>query len=82
MSHTGAFVGPGLALRTLRVADRDAVLLRSILEAYDGLASFYGDGSGLVTLTVPVSRAEELDALIDDLVREGLSMTPVESALF
>jgi hypothetical protein len=55
----------------LRVADGDVVWLRSVLEGYDGLAALYGDGSGTVTLTTTVSRAQELDELLVDLCREA-----------
>jgi hypothetical protein len=63
--------GPGLALRRLRVADRDVVWLRSVLEAYEGLAGLYGDGSGIVVLTTTDCQARELDGLLDELAREG-----------
>jgi hypothetical protein len=66
---------------SLRLADRDAVFVRSILEAYDGLGSFHGDGSGIITITTPVGRAPELRQLLADLEREGVAMlkTPLES---
>ena len=70
----GVPTGPGLRTLRLRVADRDVVWLRSILEGYDGLALVFGDGSGVVTLVTPDDRAAELDGLIDDLARE----TPVQ----
>jgi hypothetical protein len=61
----------GLTLRRLRVADADVVWLRSVLEAYDGLASLHGDGSGVVTLTTTPCQTRELDELLDDLVAEA-----------
>ena len=72
MTAATAILGRGLTVRRLRVANSDTVYLRSILEAYDGLASFYGDGSGIVTLTTPDVRADELDGVLEDLRREGL----------
>jgi len=72
VSRAAVILGRGLAVRRLRVADRDTVYLRSVLEAYDGLTCFYGDGSGTVTLTTPEGRAHELDGLLEDLRREGL----------
>jgi hypothetical protein len=63
--------GPGLALRRLRVADADVVWLRSVLEAYEGLAGLYGDGSGVVTVATTDCQAGELDELLDELAREG-----------
>ena len=69
--------GPGLTTRRLRVQDADVVLLRAIVEAYEGLAVFYGDGTGLIALSAPTERADELDQLVDDLSRE-IPMTPVD----
>lgn len=66
--------GPGLARRDVRVADRDMVVVRSVVEAYDGLACYFGDGSGQITLLCPVDRVAELDALLEDLRTEGLAL--------
>ena len=55
----------------LRVADRDVVWLRAVLEGYDGLGALYGDGSGIVTVTTTTSRALELDSLIGELSTEA-----------
>ena len=57
--------------RRVRVADPDVVWLRSVLEAYEGLAGLYGDGSGVVTLTTTECQARELDEMLDELAREG-----------
>ena len=62
---------PRLVRRRVRVLDDDVVWLRSLLEAYDGLALLYGDGSGTVTLAAPVERGAELDELLADLSREA-----------
>lgn len=77
-----ALSGPGLVEVRLRVADADAVLLRSILEAYEGLASYWADGSGTYVLIVPEGLAEELQGLIEDLRREGLGLRRVDDAVF
>lgn len=65
-------LGPGMACRRLRAGDADVVWLRAVVEAYDGLATLYGDGSGVVELITTRSRLEELDALIDELCREAM----------
>jgi hypothetical protein len=65
---------------TLRLADRDAVFVRSILEAYEGLGSFHGDGSGLITLTTPAGRGAELRQLVADLEGSGVVLTIVQAA--
>jgi len=62
--------GRGLVVRRLRVADGDVVLLRSLIEGYDGLAALHGDGTGVVSLYAPESRAAELDELLAELSAE------------
>jgi hypothetical protein len=54
----------------VRVADPDVVFFRSIIEAYDGLVQWTGDGSGVLTLTVPVAQRAALDELLGDLAAE------------
>ncbi len=56
---------------TVRVAEPDHAWFRSILEAYEGLATWHCDGSGVFTLTSPEGRRAELTSLLDDLAREG-----------
>lgn len=65
-----SLLGPGLTARRLRIADSEVVLLRAIVEAYDGLAALYGDGSGCVLLTTTVQLTGELDRLLADLEAE------------
>ena len=62
---------PALCRRRVRVAGDDEVWLRSVLEAYDGLALLYADGTGTVTLAAPLGRAAELDALLAELIAEA-----------
>jgi hypothetical protein len=62
--------GPGLTTRSLRIADPEVVVLRAILEAYDGLALLYGDRTGRVTLATTACQAAQLDALLTDLRHE------------
>lgn len=64
-------LGPGLVARRLRVGDGDVVWLRSVVEAYDGLALLYGDGSGEIMLVAPETLAADLDALISALQAEA-----------
>ncbi|MDD9938785.1 MAG: DUF4911 domain-containing protein [Myxococcales bacterium] len=63
-------LGPGLITRRVRISDADVVWLRAVIEAYDGLAFTYGDGSGVVELAAPACRAGELDALLNELAAE------------
>lgn len=50
--------------RTLRVAAADAVLVKALVEAHEGVASVFGDGSGVLTIAAPASRAAELAELV------------------
>ena len=59
--------GEGLISRKLRLKDADVVWLRGVLDAYEGLAGLYGDGSGVIVLSTPVSRAQELDSFLEDI---------------
>lgn len=62
---------PGLVRRRVRLLGDDEFWLRAVIEAYDGLALLYGDGTGTVTLAAPVDRVDELDALLDELGAEA-----------
>ena len=63
--------GEGLVTRALLMkSDGDVVWLRGILEAYEGLAGLYGDGSGEIVLFAPVSRERELDTFLEDVANE------------
>jgi hypothetical protein len=52
------------------VADPDVVFFRSVIEAYDGLVQWTGDGSGVLTLTVAKTQRAALDELLCDLAPE------------
>lgn len=54
----------------VRIADPDVVFFRSVIEAYDGLVQWSGDGSGVLTLTVPTAQRPELDELLAALAAE------------
>lgn len=66
------------SLVRVRVADPDVVFFRSIIEAYDGLVQWTGDGSGVLTLTVPTAQRAALAELLSDLAAE-VSLHVVES---
>jgi hypothetical protein len=66
------------SLVRVRVADPDVVFVRSVLEAYDGLVQWSGDGSGVLTLTVPVAQQASLEELLRDLAAEvSLQVLPM-----
>ncbi|MBX3182178.1 MAG: DUF4911 domain-containing protein [Polyangiaceae bacterium] len=66
--------GPEVSLRRLRIAARDVVYLKGILEASEGLAQLFAERGGEVTLVVHPSREAELDELLGEL-REELRLT-------
>jgi len=73
----------------VRVADPDVVFFRSVIEAYDGLVQWTGDGSGVLTLTVPAAQHGALEELLVGLGAEmSLQVLPnapagaLASALF
>ncbi len=75
-------LGAGTVAISVRVADVDVVWLRSVLEAYDGLGTLYGDGSGMVLLLTTDSRADELKVLLGEIRSEiGLEVLSVEAGL-
>ncbi len=59
-------LGEGLVSRSLRVAAEDAMLVKALVEAHEGVASVFGDGTGVLTIAAPASREAELEALIAD----------------
>ena len=72
-------VGPGMVVRRVVVASRDVVFVKGIVEALEGLAQVFAEHGGDLTIAAPSDRAEELDALVDDLCAE-LGMMSVTAA--
>jgi hypothetical protein len=64
------FVGEGMVTRALVVRAKDVVFVKGLVEASEGLAQVFAEHGGDLTLAAPACRAEELDALVEDLVRE------------
>ena len=60
----------GLMVRTLRVNPEDVVFVKGIFEASEGLCAMYAQRGGDLTIVAPVSRALELDVVLNDLARE------------
>lgn len=46
------------------------MILRYLVEAYDGLANLHGSAEGTITLVTTEDRAAELDSLLRDLAEE------------
>lgn len=60
----------GLLVRRLRVKPEDVVFVKGIFEASEGLCAMYAQRGGDLTIVAPVSRARELDLVLNDLARE------------
>ncbi len=78
MSGVAPLIGPGMVTRQIRVRAKDVVFLKGIVEALEGVAQVFAESGGDLTLASPEGRAEELDALLDDLCRElgAMRVTP------
>ena len=65
-----ALLGPGLVTRRVTVAASEVVYLRGILEASDGVAALFAERGGELLIAAPVSKAHEMDELLQDLRTE------------
>ena len=61
---------PAFVARRLRVKNEDVVFVKGIFEASEGLCAMYAERGGELTVLAPISRAQELDAILNDLVHE------------
>lgn len=64
-------VGAGLVWRRLTVSAPDAILVKALVEAHEGVASVFAESGGELTLAAPIDRERELEALlagIDELL--------------
>jgi hypothetical protein len=59
-----------LVVRRVRVRARDAVFVKGILEASEGLAVLFAEHGGELSLAAPRSREAGLDEIVADLVAE------------
>ena len=59
-----------LIVRRLRVKNEDVVFVKGIFEASEGLCALFAERGGDLTLLAPLARAEELDAVLNDLALE------------
>lgn len=59
-----------LCTRRVRFPSDVIVYVKGIVEAHEGLATFFAERGGDVVLAAPRERAAELDALVSDLARE------------
>ena len=61
---------PAFMTRRLRVRNEDVVFVKGIFEASEGLCAMFAERGGELTVLVPISRAQELDAVLNDLAVE------------
>lgn len=59
-----------LAVRRIRVRARDAVFVKGILEASEGVAVLFASRGGELSLAAPHSRVALLDEIVADLLAE------------
>jgi hypothetical protein len=71
-------VGEGMVGRRLIVRASDVVFVKGILEASEGLAQLFAEEGGDLTLAAPACREEELEGLVEDLVREVGAVRPTK----
>ena len=57
-------IGAGLVERRVIVAAHDAVLVKAIVEAHEGVACVFAESGGDLTLVAPEDRHAELDELL------------------
>jgi hypothetical protein len=65
--------GSGLIERRVVVAAQDAIAVKALIEAHEGVACVFAERGGDLTLAAPEDRRADLDALvaaIDELLRE------------
>ncbi len=63
-------VGEGMITRRIVMRAPDVVFFKGIIEASDGLAAVFAERGGDLTISSPVDREVELDAVLDALCAE------------
>jgi hypothetical protein len=64
-------LGEGLVWRRVTVSAPDAMLVKGLVEAHEGIASVFAESGGELTLAAPADRERELEDLlhaIDELL--------------
>jgi hypothetical protein len=63
-------IDDALVVRRLRVKNEDVVFVKGVFEASEGLCAMFAERGGDLIILAPVSRALELDAVLNDLAHE------------
>ncbi len=79
MVARGVFLGPGLVVRTFVVPAQQALLVKGLVEAHEGVASVFGERGGPLVLAAPADREAELDDICGS-VAELLASVSAPSA--
>lgn len=61
-------LGEGLVSRRIVVDAADALLVKAVIEAHEGVANVFGEQGGTLIVAAPVDREAELDALLADVL--------------
>jgi hypothetical protein len=56
-----------LVIRRVRVAPREVVFLKGVLEASEGVAAVFAESGGDLTIATLPSQKDELDRILQDL---------------
>ena len=59
-----------LIFRRVRVAAREVVFVKGIIEASEGLAVVFAESGGDLTIATSPSQKDELDRILQDLARD------------
>jgi hypothetical protein len=59
-----------LIFRRMRVAAREVVFVKGIIEASEGLAVVFAESGGDLTIATSPSQKDELDKILQDLARD------------
>lgn len=60
-------LGPGLVSRRVVVDATDALLVKAVIEAHEGVACVFGEERGVLVLAAPDDREAELELLLGDV---------------
>jgi hypothetical protein len=60
-------LGDGLVSRRIVVEAADAILVKAVVEAHEGVACVFGEQGGTLIIAAPTDREVELDALLVDV---------------
>jgi hypothetical protein len=63
-------IGEGMIVRRVLLPSPEVVFFKGIIEASEGLAAVYAERGGDLSVAASEARAQELDALLDELCAE------------